>query len=185
MASALRAILAQRLVRRVCQHCKQPYQPDELEHEVVLSARELGIERLERLAGRQEVEPLKSERLWDPFQIDVLDLLHDLNQAGRTRVMVLHDLNQACRYAHNLVAMRDGSIWGQGDPATVMTKRMVAEVFRLNARIIADPITGTPMCIPLGRTHAVRQHVQPQTAHAPGAIFAPAAIDLIGSGATL
>ena len=31
VASALRAILAQRLVRRVCQHCKQPYQPDELE----------------------------------------------------------------------------------------------------------------------------------------------------------
>ncbi|WP_348729908.1 ATPase, T2SS/T4P/T4SS family [Rheinheimera texasensis] len=31
VASALRAILAQRLVRRVCLHCKQPYQPDELE----------------------------------------------------------------------------------------------------------------------------------------------------------
>lgn len=31
VASALRAILAQRLVRRVCQHCKQSYQPDELE----------------------------------------------------------------------------------------------------------------------------------------------------------
>ncbi len=31
VASALRAILAQRLVRRVCQHCKKHYQPDELE----------------------------------------------------------------------------------------------------------------------------------------------------------
>jgi MSHA biogenesis protein MshE len=31
VASALRAILAQRLVRRICPHCKQPYQPDELE----------------------------------------------------------------------------------------------------------------------------------------------------------
>lgn len=31
VASALRAILAQRLVRRVCQHCRQPYQPDGLE----------------------------------------------------------------------------------------------------------------------------------------------------------
>ncbi|MDZ7903599.1 MAG: GspE/PulE family protein [Rheinheimera sp.] len=31
VASALRAILAQRLVRRVCQHCKKQYQPDELE----------------------------------------------------------------------------------------------------------------------------------------------------------
>lgn len=31
VASALRAILAQRLVRRVCQHCKAIYHPDELE----------------------------------------------------------------------------------------------------------------------------------------------------------
>ncbi len=31
VASALRAIIAQRLVRRLCDYCKQPYQPDELE----------------------------------------------------------------------------------------------------------------------------------------------------------
>jgi len=31
VASALRAIIAQRLVRRLCEYCKQPYQPDELE----------------------------------------------------------------------------------------------------------------------------------------------------------
>lgn len=31
VASALRAIIAQRLVRRLCEYCKTPYQPDELE----------------------------------------------------------------------------------------------------------------------------------------------------------
>lgn len=31
VASALRAIIAQRLIRRLCDYCKQPYQPDELE----------------------------------------------------------------------------------------------------------------------------------------------------------
>lgn len=31
VASALRAIVAQRLVRRLCDYCKQPYQPDDLE----------------------------------------------------------------------------------------------------------------------------------------------------------
>ncbi len=31
VASALRAIVAQRLVRRLCDYCKQPYSPDELE----------------------------------------------------------------------------------------------------------------------------------------------------------
>lgn len=31
VASALRAIVAQRLIRRLCEYCKQPYQPDDME----------------------------------------------------------------------------------------------------------------------------------------------------------
>ena len=41
-------------------------------------------------------------------QLEVLDLLADLNEQGRTIGLVLHDLNHACRYAHHLVALRDG-----------------------------------------------------------------------------
>ncbi|NEQ20628.1 MAG: ABC transporter ATP-binding protein [Microcoleus sp. SIO2G3] len=85
-------------------------------------------------------------------QIEVLDLLYDLNQEqGRTIVMVLHDLNQACRYADYLVAMRQGYIYAQGSPNTVMTEAMVSEVFGLESRIVPDPMTGTPMCVPVSR----------------------------------
>lgn len=101
------------------------------------------------------------------YQIEVLDLLHELNETGRTIVMVLHDLNQACRYAHHLVAMRDGKIWGQGTPASIMSERMVAEVFRLNAQIVTDPITGAPMCIPIGRPRALRPQQTSVPAHMP------------------
>ena len=51
-------------------------------------------------------------------QVEVLDLLADLNdREGRTVVIVLHDLNLACRYAHHMVAMRDGRIVAEGSPA--------------------------------------------------------------------
>lgn len=90
------------------------------------------------------------------YQIEVLDLLHELNATGRTIVMVLHELNQACRYAHHLVAMREGKICVQGEPEQVMTAEMVAEVFRIHAHIVPDPVTGTPMCIPAGRAKAAR-----------------------------
>ncbi|GAA6620348.1 ABC transporter ATP-binding protein [Scytonema sp. NUACC26] len=85
-------------------------------------------------------------------QVEVLDLLWDLNQLeGRTIVIVLHDLNQACRYAHNLVALRDGQIVAQGSPQEVITEEMVQQVFGLACRIVPDPVVGTPLCVPLGR----------------------------------
>ena len=87
-------------------------------------------------------------------QIDVLDLLTDLNrERGRTVVCVLHDLNLACRYAHHLVAMRTGHIVAEGDPATVVTEDLVREVFGLDARVVPDPISGTPLIVPIGRHH--------------------------------
>ncbi|MBW4517008.1 MAG: ABC transporter ATP-binding protein [Timaviella obliquedivisa GSE-PSE-MK23-08B] len=89
-------------------------------------------------------------------QIEILDLLYDLNQdEGRTIVMVLHDLNQACRYADQLIAVKEGTIYAQGNPADVMTETMVREVFGLESRIVQDPVAGTPMCVPISRKSKV------------------------------
>jgi iron complex transport system ATP-binding protein len=83
-------------------------------------------------------------------QVDVLDLLAQLNEdEGRTIVLVLHDLNMAARYAHHLVAMRDGRVVAQGPPGDVVTPELVAEVFDLECRVVADPITGTPLVLPI------------------------------------
>ncbi|MBD1857926.1 ABC transporter ATP-binding protein [Leptolyngbya sp. FACHB-1624] len=85
-------------------------------------------------------------------QIEILDLLYDLNQReGRTIVMVLHDLNQACRYADYLVAVQAGRIFAAGDPESVMTAEIVRAVFDLDCQIFSDPISGTPMCVPISQ----------------------------------
>jgi len=87
-------------------------------------------------------------------QIEVLDLLHELNQEqGTTVVMVLHDLNLAARYADRLVVMRAGQVIAAGPPAEVLTEAVVLEAFGLTARIIADPVCGSPMIVPVGRFH--------------------------------
>lgn len=91
------------------------------------------------------------------YQLDVLDLLDELNQQGRTIVMVLHDLNQAARYADTMVALRGGQIVAQGSPETVMTADNLKQVFGLNARVIRDPITDTPMCVPMSRKRVQRE----------------------------
>ncbi|MGD9697110.1 MAG: ABC transporter ATP-binding protein [Thermoleophilia bacterium] len=85
-------------------------------------------------------------------QLEVLDLLADLNRIdGRTFVMVLHDINHACRYAHHLIAVRDGAVHAAGPPAEIVTEDLIAAVLGLRARVMPDPVTGTPMCVPVGR----------------------------------
>ncbi|MDN4610259.1 ABC transporter ATP-binding protein [Arthrobacter burdickii] len=87
-------------------------------------------------------------------QIEVLDLITDLNRrSGTTVVMVLHDLNLAARYADHLIAMRDGRIVAEGPPAAVVTQETVSGVFDLECRVVEDPVSGTPMVVPIGRYH--------------------------------
>ncbi|MEU5714698.1 ABC transporter ATP-binding protein [Streptomyces sp. NPDC020403] len=85
--------------------------------------------------------------------IDVLDLVDDLHESGRTVVMVLHDLNLATRYSDNLVVMRAGEILAQGHPRDVITAELLREAFGLRARVIEDPVGGRPLVVPIGRTH--------------------------------
>ena len=87
-------------------------------------------------------------------QMDLLELLRDLNATrGTTIVMVLHELNLAARFADHLFAMRDGRIVAAGTPAEVLTEETVREVFGLPCRVIPDPVSGTPLVVPLGRSN--------------------------------
>jgi iron complex transport system ATP-binding protein len=85
-------------------------------------------------------------------QIDVLELVGRLHaERGRTVVVVLHDLNLAARYAQRLVAMKDGVLVSSGRPEEVLTEQLLADVFDLEARVLPDPVSGTPMVIPVRR----------------------------------
>lgn len=92
-------------------------------------------------------------------QIDILDLLFDLNeQENRTIVMVLHDINLACRYAHHIVAVKEGHIYAQGEPENIVNEQLIQDVFDMECQVTADPLFGTPMCIPFGKGRKVTQH---------------------------
>ncbi|WP_163098958.1 ABC transporter ATP-binding protein [Peribacillus alkalitolerans] len=89
-------------------------------------------------------------------QIEILDLLFELNEKEkRTIVMVLHDLNLACRYAHNIVAIKDKKIFAQGKPEFVVNCSLVKNVFQMDCEVTVDPLFGTPLCIPHGKGRCV------------------------------
>ncbi|MCU1572899.1 MAG: hypothetical protein JWO93_981 [Micrococcaceae bacterium] len=85
-------------------------------------------------------------------QVEVLELVADLNASRGTTVgIVLHDLNLAARYGDHLIAMKDGGIVAAGPPDEVLTEDLVRTVFQLEARVVPDPVCGSPMVVPLGR----------------------------------
>lgn len=90
-------------------------------------------------------------------QVEILDLLFGLNRTEkRTIVMVLHDLNLACRNADQIIAVQNKSIFAQGKPEDIVNKDMIRSVFGMDCDITADPLFGTPLCIPYGKGRYVK-----------------------------
>jgi iron complex transport system ATP-binding protein len=89
-------------------------------------------------------------------QLDVLRLVRRINrEQGSTVVMVLHDLTLAARYSDRLVVLHDGGVVADGTPAEVLTPAVLAQAFGLHARVVPDPVTGSPMVVPEADEHDV------------------------------
>ncbi|MFV0480107.1 MAG: ABC transporter ATP-binding protein [Anaerorhabdus sp.] len=92
------------------------------------------------------------------YQVEILDLLMDLNKKRKTTIiMVLHDINLSARYADYLFAMKEGKLIREGNPKEVITSELIKEVFDLDCDIIQDPISQTPLVVPIGRHHRKSQ----------------------------
>ena len=76
-------------------------------------------------------------------QLEVLEIIRSINKEwGMTIIMVMHDLNQAARYSHELVVVKDKSVYQQGSPDKVLTKKFLADVFRVRAEVFTGPNGG-------------------------------------------
>lgn len=101
-------------------------------------------------------------------QLEVLKLLERLNRdENRTIVMVVHDLNHASLYAHHIVAIKKGEIVCEGSPREVITTDMLRHVFGIQADILADPRTGSPLCFPYGLTESADDEVSTKEERVP------------------
>ena len=88
-------------------------------------------------------------------QIEVLEVLTRLHRDhGRTVVMVLHDLNLAARYASHMVLICNGRVYCQGTPWEIMQPRVLDAAFGIEATVLPDPRSGSPICLPYSQQKA-------------------------------
>lgn len=89
------------------------------------------------------------------YQLEVMELIERLNREREmTILLVLHDLNQAARYSDRMIVLREGDIFADGAPADVLTQPLLAEVFNVHAKILFDPESQAPICVPQATVQA-------------------------------
>jgi iron complex transport system ATP-binding protein len=83
-------------------------------------------------------------------QLAIMQLITALNREHRiTVIMVLHDINHAAKYSSQIAVLNRGKLFAVGTPATVITQKMLEEVFGVTADIWLDR-DGIPVCRPCG-----------------------------------
>ena len=91
-------------------------------------------------------EPTAAQDL--SHQLAVLDAARNHARAGGAAIVVLHDLNLAARYADRFVVVHEGRVAADGAPAAVVTRRLLADVFRVALPPNEVPPAGVPFALP-------------------------------------
>jgi len=63
-------------------------------------------------------------------------------------VIALHDINIAARFADRICVLKEGKVFAQGDPASVITSKMIASLYNIEASVKLDEFD-KPLVTPL------------------------------------
>ena len=77
-------------------------------------------------------------------QVDLMNLLRKLSQAGKTIVTVMHDVNLALRFAEKLMFMKNGELVGIVETKKI-SQEILEETFNVKAEIFETP-SGFKFC---------------------------------------
>jgi len=81
-------------------------------------------------------------------QLEVLNIVKNLNDNHDcTVVMVLHDINHAAKYSDYIVAMKDGRVIYNDNPQEIMNKKVLKDVYNINAEFINSEKYKVPLCL--------------------------------------
>lgn len=68
-------------------------------------------------------------------QMEIMILLRQLSEAGKTIIMAIHDINMALKYCNRFCMMKNGRLIASGLPS-VIDPPMIKEVYEVDAEIV-------------------------------------------------
>lgn len=71
-------------------------------------------------------------------QLELIEILKELKEEGKTILLIVHDLNIALTVADNLILMDQGRIIAQGSPAKIAESGLIDKVFGVKTEILGS-----------------------------------------------
>lgn len=84
---------------------------------------------------------------WPTNHLDIqhqLELLALIASLPLTGVIALHDLNPAAMFCDRIAVLKEGRVVAAGTPAEVITEELIADAYRVAARVTPDGPDGRP-----------------------------------------
>jgi iron complex transport system ATP-binding protein len=82
-------------------------------------------------------------------QIEILNLVRGVNRERNVTVLAcLHDINLAAAFFRRMIVIDAGRLVADGPPGDVLTPDLMAEVFKIRAEVVTDPVSGQPRVVP-------------------------------------
>ena len=71
-------------------------------------------------------------------QMELMEMLKQLVEEGKTVIVILHDLNHALQYADEIVLMENGGLKQCGTSEEILKSGVLEDVFRVHIHILQD-----------------------------------------------
>ena len=82
-------------------------------------------------------------------QFDIHSLLMRINKTFSTTIIcVTHDLNSAVLSADTIIALRNGRIVFEGNPAEIMNEKILEDIYSKKFSFASHPSTGQKLIVP-------------------------------------
>lgn len=86
-------------------------------------------------------------------QLEIMDIMKNQNTKKKITIIgVFHDLNLASRYCKRLILLNKGEITADGSLESVLTTGNLRKVFKINALVRKNPVTGSLYIDPIDTT---------------------------------
>ncbi|HEX7667312.1 MAG TPA: heme ABC transporter ATP-binding protein [Polyangiaceae bacterium] len=91
----------------------------------------------------------------------ILELAKRMAREGCAVVCALHDLNLAAQYADRLLVLANGEVRAVASPSVVLTRELLADVFRVRAHVLPHPELACPLVVPTGAAFPMEESHAP------------------------